>query len=234
MINTAQEAYEYILRGLQKEGADTLAPDEFNHTWNSAQLDYVTDRYWEFERNQKRLDDLQTIIPAPLTLANAGGQGNSLEVFNLPVVVNPGPGVSAGYLFMLSVCQRIVQLNAAGVMVQADCATASGCATSRLLSRDQRHELEREPFSWPTVDEPYHTITENTVRTVTPAGTWTNEIVIEYLRHPVEVDFANNIDPELPPHANKEIADIAIRKRLEVYESRRHQTITAEQQLSNR
>jgi len=237
MITNVQEAYEFVLFQIQKEGASTLDPADFNHDWNNAALAYVTAAYREADGDQERLDDLRVILPPPLVVSNTGTMANGQEVFQLPFTTTPAPGAGYGYMLMMSVCQRIASAITDGVPTYAACAHPGGCSPSRPVGRDQRKEIERDPFWRATVDEPLHYFTGNQVRTVVPSPNFTHSITIEYLRYPVLAKFIapndpGNVDPELPPVVNMKIADIAVRKRLEIIESRRFQTSTAEQQLS--
>lgn len=236
MIANAQQAYEYILFQLQKEGASTLDPADFNHDWNTAAQAFVEGAYRGADGDQERLDDLRVLIPPPLDLPNLGTMTNGLERFALPWTQSPGPGVSHGYMFMLNVCQRIASAIVNGSPVMAECAHPGGCSPSRPIGRDQRMEVERNSFWRSTTDEPYHYFSGWDIRTVVPRPLFTHSITIEYLRYPVGVRFvapghAHNVDPEFPPVVNRKIADIAVRKRLEIIESRRFQTLTAENNI---
>lgn len=237
MIANVQQAYEYILFRIQKEGASTLDPEDFSHDWNDATQAYVDALYRGADGDQERLDDLRVLIPPPLLIQNTGAMSNGNEVFELPFVSAPAPGVSHGYMYMLNVCQRIASSISNDVPVYADCAHPGGCSPSRPIGRDQRMEAERDPFWRATVDEPLHQFSGWQIRTIVPAPNFTHSISIEYIRYPVSVRYIGpgdpgNIDPEMPPDTNRKIAELAVRKRLEIIESRRFRTVTADQQLS--
>jgi hypothetical protein len=239
MIASAQEAYEFVLLQIQKEGASTLDPVDFAHDWNNAQQVFVDAAYREMDGGQEVNDDLRPLLPAPLLIPNTGSNTNGGEIFSLPFVQNPVPGVSHGYMHALSVCQRIASSVTDGVPTYAPCPHPGGCSPSRLVGRDQRKEAERDAFWKSTVDEPMHYFVGQQIRTVAPSPYFTFSITIEYLRYPVRVVYLGpgnpgNVNPELPPDTNRKIADIAVRKRLEIIESRRFQTQAVDSQLSKR
>lgn len=237
MIATVQQAYEYVLFQLQKEGASTLDPADFVHDWNNATQSFIDASYRGADGDQERLDDLRVLIPPPLLISNTGAMSNGQEVFELPFVQSPLPGQSHGYMFMMNVCQRIASSVEGGNPVYAPCAHPGGCSPSRPIGRDQRMEAERDPFWRSSVDEPLHVFTGWQIRTIVPSPYFTHSISIEYVRYPVPVAYVapgnpNNVDPELPPDTNRKIAELAVRKRLEIIESRRFNTIAAEQRIS--
>lgn len=222
MIVTAEDAYMYVLDGLKKEGAGTLYPSDFNHDWNRAALAYVKERIGK---------DQPLLIPPPLTITNSGQPTNGQEVFLLPFTATPAPGQSHGYLHLLNVCQTIKRQ---GSDESDECLVP--CATSRLLTRDQRLAIKNNPFWKPTLTEPYHYQTGHQLRTIVPVGYYTESITIEYVETPIKVVFVSpgspqNVDPQFTPAINQEIADIAIRSRLEIIESRRFQTAAAKEQI---
>jgi hypothetical protein len=159
MIVTVQQAYEFMLYQIQKEGASTLDPLDFAHDWNNATQVYIEAAYRDSDGNQERLDDLRILIPPPLVVQNTGAMANGQEVFLLPYNPAPAPGTSNGYMFMLSMCQRIASSISNNVPTYAACAHPGGCSPSRPVGRDQRMEMERDPFWKASIDEPLHYFT---------------------------------------------------------------------------
>ena len=231
MLTTIAQINRYFLEGINKFNSGTVSPEEFDVLYNGSAVDFVLQRARAAERDQRLLDTLRALIPAPLTVINTGGAATEAEVFPLPYVAAPAPGVSHGYLHMLSVA---VRLFANGTQTAAPCRTASGWVSTRILRRDARNEIVRNPFRRPSLERPYYYVTGNDMRILAPDGFYANEARIEYIRYPVKVSVqAPQVEPDLPPHVNQEIADYAIRRFLENVESRRWNTNVQERQFNS-
>lgn len=228
MISTAQEAYQYVLRGLQKENSGTIETDDFRFIFDKACLNWVRQKWAEAELNAKRLEDLRTLITAPLTITNTGTTVPGGEVFNLPFIQSPPSGVSHGYLFMLNCGLKLLD---ATTNQQIVCIGPGGLSPARPMRRDAKYDNVRDPYWEPTAQECYWYHVGNTFSVLCGEGVYASEAVIEYVKYPVSVDLNTNpiVNPDIHPQALQEVCDLAIRERLETIESRRFGTNTAEQ-----
>lgn len=228
MISNGTEAYQYVLRGLQKENAGTIETDDFRTLWDKAALNWVRQRWAEAELNAKRLEDIRTLIPAPLTIANSGATIPGGEVFNLPFIQSPASGVSHGYLFMLNCGLKLLDATTGQPI---ECVWPGGLSPARPLRRDAKYDNVRDPYWEPTPQECYWYHVGNTFRVLCGPDVYASEAVIEYVKYPVSINLDTTpiVDPDLHPQAMQEVADLAIRERLETIESRRFQTVAAEQ-----
>lgn len=228
MLTTAAQMYTYALAMVNKENAGTITPAEFNVLINAAQVDYVLQKARAVDVNQRAMDSLRVLIPVPLVINNTGTQVNEQEIFLLPYVPNPAPGVSHGYLHMLNCA---VKLQRGTPPAPVACQAPDGWATARPLARDNRHDIKENPFWSPSDEEPYYYTTGTQARVWTGSDAFADQMRIEYLRYPVRIDVQAPVQPELPAHVNQEITDLMVRTYLEVTENPRFRTNIANAQL---
>lgn len=233
MLTTIQEANVYVLEGLNKGNSSTVPPVEFDVLWNAATMHYVRQKAQVVEKDEQALDALRVLIPPELVIANSGTPTPGGEIFLLPFIANPPLGTSQGYLFMLNVAVKLLNYVPLGLDTPVDCALPDGFVPARVQRRDARYDNEQDPFWKPTVEEPYYYTTGNQMRVRATATTYATQARIEYIRYPVKASLVNSINPEFPPHINLEIADLAIRRQLEIMESPRYPSNTREGQLNN-
>lgn len=226
-IITAQDMYDAVLDGLNKNQTGTIFPDEFDLLINEAQLETVVNKYEQAEKTQKRIDDLRTLEIIGEIIVNTGASAPGGEIFALPynpnvnVVTPKNPsGENKGYLFLLRASFKIQYVN-------NSCYTGiSEWLKSKVMRSDVRDEIARDPFNKPTDERLYHQTTGDTLILFTGGQSFGLSANIDYLRYPrdISVTTSPNVDCELPLHMRKEIVDIAIRKRLELIESQRYPT----------
>lgn len=233
-IVTAEDLYRAVLSLINKENTRTITPSEFNEWVNRTQLDYVKDRYKEYDMHQKRIDDLNEIIvktdgtgsnPAPI--ANTGNNVPGEEVFLLPYVENGDPNF--GYMFLLNAKMKI---NYIGNKCFDD-NTESGYLKAKYLPADV--ETEFNYYNKPKDDRLYYQIINRSIRPITGTSSYATSAVIMYIRYPRVIEFVDggaSTDPEFEPRVNMEIAKQCARAYLESIESPRHQTFVGEENLN--
>lgn len=229
MLTTIAEIYEYFLQGVWKHNSGTVTPEEFDVLYNAAVIDYIRQMARVAETNQRVLDTLRELVPPLLVIPNAGVSSSEQESFPLPYVENPAPGQSHGYLSMLSVGFRVFT----GPSTPAVCKRNDGWAPARILRRDQRYDVERDPFSRSSPERPMYYFTGRTMKALCGVGNFANEARIEYIKYPVKVSVVSTINPDLPATVNQEIAEFAVRRQLETIESRRYQTHLNERKINS-
>jgi hypothetical protein len=239
MFITAQNMFTEFLDGINKEHTGTVTPDEFNRLINWSQDECIKNKYTEAQLTQKRIDDLRIITCFGEILPNVGVTNPGEEVFDLPydpvgfvtTVQNPN-GDNHGYQFLLNCAFRIQYIN--------DICGRTGISNpeaSKPMKSDKKYAIAKDPYNKPTNDRLYHEVNGNTIRCYTGTESFGVYAVIDYIRYARKIQVptpgANTDIPcELPLHVREEIVDIAIRKKLGIYESPRYQQKVAEDSQS--
>jgi len=239
MLITAQNMFTYFLDGINKESTGTVTPQEFNRLINNAQDECIKNKYYEAQLTQKRMDDLRSITIFGEELPNIGGNTPGNELFELPynensfvtTPLNPN-GDNHGYMFLLA-CGFKIQY------VDDKCKRTglSGPLMAKPMKSDKRYAIQNDPYNKPSNDRLYYDISSNNLKCITGTASFGVVAVIDYLRYPREIQVPTqgaNIDVscELPLHIREEIIDIAIRKKLGIYESPRYQQKVVEDSQS--
>lgn len=233
MLVTIGQMYTHFLLGLNKANAGTVTPAQFNVIINGATVTYLTEKADAMEGDQRVQDTLRVLIDPPAQLVNQGQAQPDFEFFDLPYNANAPAGTSKGYYRMVSLAMHLMRPGNPPAPVP--CSAPNGWVNGRPLRRDTRHIVMQDPFNSPTDTEPYYYLTnDNRVRIVTDGTSYADRILVEYLRYPVEMNVISGqeVQPELPGAINQEITDLALRKYLEVIESRRYQTQVTEKRLN--
>lgn len=228
MLATTAEIYRYVLFGVNKGNAGTVTPDEFDILYNGAAVDFVMQRARAAERDQRMLDDLRALVPDPVVIPNTGTMTSEGEVFVLPFTPTPPPAGSHGYMHMLSAAFKVVDHGGS-----AACSPSGGWSVGRILRRDQRYGIKRDPFKRPSPLIPRYWLSENKAMVYCGAGNHATEMKAEFLRYPRAVSVLGAVDPDLPPAVNQQIADYAVRRYLENIESPRYNTFLQERRVNN-
>lgn len=229
MITTALDMYRYFLDGINKERTTTVTPDEFNRLINICEVEWIKNKYSEFELTEKRIDDLR-ILEIRDVIPNTGSQVAGEEIFILPYnavtnVNTPGnpSGTNHGYMFMLNVAWKIQYVD------NECCETGeSKWIQSRTMKANFEWEIQDDPFNKPKDDRLFHKIIGNLVELYTGTDSYGIEVRFDYLRYPRLINVPTSANPvdivsELPLHTREEIISIAIRKELGRIESPRYQ-----------
>lgn len=229
MLITAQNMFTQFLDGINKEETATATPEEFNRLINQAQEECVKNKYHEFDLTQKRIDDLR-ILECRDELVNVGVNEPGGEIFNLPYdsvnfITTPGNpnGDNHGYQFLLNCAFKIQYVND-----ECERTGISEPLMTKPMKSDKEYAINRDPYNKPTNDRLYHKLIGNTIRCITGTESFGVIAVIDYLRYPREINVpvpSSSVDVscELPLHIREEIVDIAVRKKLGIYESPRYQ-----------
>lgn len=230
MLITAQNMFTHFLDGINKESTSTVSPTEFNRLINNAQDECIKNKYYEVQLTQKRMDDLRSITVYGETLINVGANTPGGELFELPynetgfVTTPKNPnGDNHGYMFLLACGFQIQYIN--------DKCKRTGISEilmAKPMKSDKRWAIQNDPYNKPTNDRLYYDLTKDNILCITGTQSFAVKAVIDYLRYPRQINVPNgsaNIDVpcELPLHIREEIVDIAIRKKLGIYESPRYQ-----------
>lgn len=183
MTNAA--AHEMIDVLLDKHETGWFEPEEKDIYLNLALSEFVKDRYKEFEVNEKRREDIRTIIE---TVIGAGA------TINAP----------ADMMFVISV---------KGTFVVTDCGTAKNVERYiKPTQHDDINKIESDPFNKPANQYPLYVTTSTgfDVRSDTPPLDYT----LTYIKVPVQFDGTNNPNGviDLPPYTHEEIVNLAVRK----------------------
>lgn len=184
---TYSQAHERIDVLLDKHNLPWFEPEEKDIFLEFAQNEFVKVRYKEFEVNEKRREDLRTLI----TLSSGSG-------FSVPV--------PADMLFVLSL---------RGVFDVTECGVTSQRKTYiRPIQHDDINKIEHDPFNSPTNEDPAYVSEADgfSIRSETLPKSWT----LTYLKTPIVVNGTLNPGSsfDLPLHTHEEIVNIAVRKML--------------------
>jgi hypothetical protein len=184
---TFGEAHEQIDILLDKHDAPWYEAREKDVFLNYAQSEFVKNRYAEFELNEKRRQDLRTLIQTE------NGTGSTISLSLIPT-----------FMFALSL-KGTFTVSSGGLSK----------TVSKSISPMQHDDINvatEDPFNSPSNDDPYYLTNANTlaINSTTAPSNWE----LTYLKRPNAVDGENNpnIEFELPVHTHEEIVNIAIRK----------------------
>jgi len=160
-------------------------PEEKDIFLNFALNEYVKDRHTEFEVNEKRREDIRTLI------SSATG---STSTVTLP----------SDFLFALSL-KGLFQVVSCGVPVNQE-------HFIRPFQHDDINKVANDPFNKPTNTHPVYvsTSTGYDVRSDNAPVSWS----LTYLKIPLAIDGTNNptVSSDLPDYTHEEIVNLAIRK----------------------
>lgn len=227
---TVQEMHTALEQGLQRVAAnayDYLLDDEKDFWLNRAMERFIKDRAFQsgdvkrigFEGNQKRLDDIRTIVFQNYIDTWAVNTGAQWVQADLPV----------DYLYLVNL-RADMHINRCGQVTTAD---ASELVPVRVVDNAEVHYMNRNPFAKSNVDSPLATISENDISVYQDGESFILKgIYADYIRIPATIDLTLGQDCELADHTHQEIVDIATKNILEAIESPRYQTNSGEQLTS--
>lgn len=188
---TNAEAQEMIDVILDKHETGWFEPEEKDIYLNLALSEFVKDRYKEFEVNEKRREDIRTLIKE-----NTGAGAT----INAP----------ADMMFVISL---------KGTFVLTDCGTAKN--VERFIKPSQHDDINKvqsDPFNKPENKFPLYLTTSTgfDVRSDTAPLDYT----LTYIKTPVQFDGTNNPNGsiDLPDYTHEEIVNLAVRKILFILE----------------
>jgi len=227
---TAQEMHTALLQGLQRVNAnayDFFTTEERDHWLNRAQERFIKDRAFitgdvkriGFEGNQKRLDDIRTIVVQ-----------NYTDTFNMTTAAEwRQVDLPADYLYLVNIRADIRKDNCGKVTITSPQAQVP----VRVVDNAEVYFMQQNPFAKAQLNSPLCTISEDDVSVYQDAESYILEgITADYIRIPQNIDLSFGQDCELAEHTHQEIVDIAVKNILEAIESPRYQTSSAEQLTS--
>jgi hypothetical protein len=227
---TVQEMHYALDQGLQRVAAnayDYLLDDEKDFWLNRAMERFIKDRAFitgdvkrvGFEGNQKRLDDIRTLVVQDYTDTWAAQTGAQWIQTDLP----------ADYLYLVNL-RADMYLDRCG---QVTTASGEDVVPVRVVDNAEVHFMNRNPFAKSVVDSPLATVSQEDIKVYQDGESFILKgIFADYIRIPAEIDLPLGQDCELADHTHQEIVDIAVKNILEAIESPRYQTNSGEQLTS--
>ena len=182
---------------LDKADAPWFNPTEKDTFINLAQMEFVKTRYSEFEVNEKRREDLVTLV-RKITLLNT-------KEVNLNSVPE--------FLFVLSVSGLI-----------EDCGRDILEEISP-VQHDDFVRNQKDPFNKSTEKNISYLQLNNGTSNVLEIQLEDNlkEVRLVYLKTPVNVSIVTPTNCELPPHTHEEIVNLAVRKMMMTVQDQNYQ-----------
>lgn len=193
-----------------------MSPEQKDYWLNKAQNRFISQRTFgtnplgkAFEENEKRIDDLRTIVTRPTPISAV------LSTTNVYTVSLPND-----YQYLLR-HQCTITSTKYGTK------TLKGIQTKQ----DEIDMYIEDPFWGPSPLEPLYYLLGNNLVYETVGLFTVSNATITYIRIPVRIQYGTqyinpttDINCELPVHTHQEILDIAISMVLENIESQRYQT----------
>jgi hypothetical protein len=182
---TIAEMHTKIDEVLDKSNSPWFNAIEKDNFLNEAQIEFVDTRYAQFEFNEKRREELNTLVRKQTY--------TDTNIINLDSITDLAYVISLGA--KLTVC---------GISQKSKVSPEQ---------HDDEFENDRDPFNKASDDNlKYIQYNDNTNDVLEiKSDTTPDELYLTYLKYPVKVSLAGNIDCELNEVAHKQIVDIAIR-----------------------
>lgn len=227
---TVQEMHTSLLQGLQRVNAnayDYFTSEELDHWLNRAMERFIKDRAFKsgdvkqlgFAGNQKRLDDIRTLIVQNYVDTWAMTTANEWRQADLP----------ADYMYLVNLRANVRRDYCGSVTVSSPQAEVP----VRVTDNADVYFMQQNPFAKSQWNSPLATISEDDVSVHQDGESYILEgITADYIRIPRIIDLSFGQDCELAEHTHQEIVDIAVKNILEAIESPRYQTSSAEQLTS--
>lgn len=221
---TIQEMHYHIDQGLQKNASfvySNFDPEELDAFINKMILRFIKDRFdrtdqYElgFEAVQKRLDDIRQVVESHSHTFEEPGTGDSdVPLPDDYMFYIPGGSCTLGY----DDCMRSPDDD------------ASYTAHLRLVPHDKYMSMSRDPFSRSSPETGLLcTITGDNMNVYGDKKSILKGLSFTYIRKPVEVDVNLDKGCELAEHTHDEIVDLTVQHILEVIESTRYQSNSAQ------
>ena len=221
---TIAEMHYHVDQGLQKVGSfvyGNFEPEEIDAFINKMILRFIKDRgdrtdqeELGFEAVQKRLDDIRAVISDSEYNLVDRPEGE-LTVLPLPIdymFYIPG-SVTLGY----DECNRVV----------SDTLTVS--APLRMVKHSELPRALKDPYRKSTPDTGcLATISGDEIKVYGGKRFILKGVSFNYIRIPEKVELSSSTDCELAQHTHDEIVDLTVQHLLEVIESPRYQTNSAQ------
>lgn len=229
---TVQEMHYALDQGLQKVASsvyDYFLPEESDFWLNRAQERFIKQRLHPegdpkklgFSKNEKRLDDLRTLITVDYTDDITPDPTADWVEFDLPT----------DYMFLVNArvhvyiaCGGTIDYGAGDTPIERDL---------RIVSQGDAYHLQQNPFGKTSPSFPLGLMYDEAIRVFQTSEKFILEaIYLDYLREPVAISLNNAVDCELADHTHHEIVDLAVKSIIEAIESPRYQSNSIEQSQS--
>lgn len=223
-VNEMHIAFNQGLQRINANAYDFMTSDEIDYWLNRAQERFVKDRAFVtgdvkrvgFEGNQKRLDDIRSLITQDHFDGWTATTGPSWQQVDLP----------ADYLYLVAVRADVRRDWCRNVALDSEQAEVP----VRIVDNAEVYFMQQNPFAKSQANSPLGTLSEDDLRVYQDGESFILEgINIDYVRIPGQIDLSSLNDCELAEHTHQEIVDIAVKNVLEAIESPRYQTNSAEQ-----
>lgn len=223
---TVQEMHYAVDQGLQKVGSyvyDTFLEEEIDFFLNKMQERFIKDRVFRtsdpkrlgFSLNQKRLDDIRVILEVDFIDINAGNPNVEYQRYDLPI----------DYLYLINIRARLTPSHCDSTVLNK--------VPARVVEQDQLYELLRNPFAKSLATTPIATISTEDITIFQGEKFILKGVELDYIRKPEQISVSSSQDCELAEHTHHEIVDMTVKHILEVIESPRYQSNSAEEAQSD-
>ena len=223
---TVQEMHYAVDQGLQKVGSyvyDTFLEEEIDFFLNKMQERFIKDRVFRtsdpkrlgFSLNQKRLDDIRVILEIDFIDTNTGDANAEYQRYDLPV----------DYLYLINLRARLTPSHCDSTVLNK--------VPARVVEQDKLYEMLRNPFAKSLPTTPVAALNSEEITIYQTKKFILKGVELDYIRKPEEISLSSNQDCELAEHTHHEIVDMTVKHILEVIESPRYQSNSAEEAQSD-
>lgn len=194
---TIQEMHTLCDLLLDKANAPWFNPVEKDVFLNLAQMEFVKTRYSEFEKNEKRREDLTSLVRRQVFT-------NTKEI-NLSNITD--------FLFILSVSGKV-----------NNCGTLSIEEISP-VQHDDFVRGQKDPFNKSSLKNVLYVHINNGTSNLIEIqlDDVLEEVTLVYLKSPVKVSLSGNINCEISEHTHEEIVNLAVRKMMMTVQDQNYQ-----------
>jgi hypothetical protein len=216
-IQVMHDIFKFEMDKLDSLNYPNFLEEEIDLLLNQAQERFVKQRYGttnakkeSYEETQKRIEDLKNItINAILTpLANASDNIDPNASFvNLP----------SDHWFIVQERVKVSYPDCRGNYIDK-------YLEVRPIQHNEFSKIISDPFKKPNISKVLRLMENGRVELIYAPEVVISDYRLRYIKKPVEVSLANNIDCELSEHTHSEIVAEAVRIALEGIEAKRNQT----------
>lgn len=223
---TVQEMHYAVDQGLQKVGSfvyDTFLEEELDFFLNKMQERFIKDRVFKtsdpkrlgFSLNQKRLDDIRSIIEIDFVDTNVGNASAEYQRYDLPI----------DYLYLVNLRARLTPSHCDSTVLKK--------VPARVVEQDKLYEMLRNPFAKSLATTPVASLTLEDITVFQTEKFILKGVEVDYIRKPENISLSLSQDCELAEHTHHEIVDMTVKHILEVIESPRYQGNSIEESQSD-
>ena len=215
-MKKALNAYSDILTELDKHESPTFEIEDFNHFFNVAIEQYITDNYSGFDIHQKEVDDIEKLVKYGEALTESGG------AFTLPSEYRHVLGVEVNY----TLNKDSGKYNTGDSLI----------IYPIRLSSNKRRVISENSYHKPSLTRAYYWISDGKLYLKNTTILTVSSCKLDYIKkHPsISVDLsdsATNIDILLKEYAYYEVVARCRDLFLENMQSPRTQTTLQQKQL---